>query len=155
RRFPMRTAATPARTSSTHRRFDFLRGLSRPVASAKRSLDLEIDCGLFSPISLDLVLDGLSFVQRVKAGPLNGSVLYERVEAASRAGKEALKQLLTEFPGLTTGRLRRSKARSRARGNQPTRKTSLRKVGWPRLFPRRYLAVVRPQRRDYGEIIGS
>jgi len=26
------------------------------------------------------------------------SVLYETVEAASRAGKEALKQLLTEFP---------------------------------------------------------
>jgi hypothetical protein len=27
------------------------------------------------------------------------SVLYETVETASRAGKEALKQLLTEFPG--------------------------------------------------------
>ena len=26
------------------------------------------------------------------------SVLYETVEAANRAGKEALKQLLTEFP---------------------------------------------------------
>ena len=62
RRFPPRNAATPMRMSSTHHRFDILRRKSRPVASAKRSSDLEIDRGLFSPIALDLVLDGLSLV---------------------------------------------------------------------------------------------
>ena len=38
----------------------------------KTSSDLEIDRGLFTPIARDLVLDGLSFAQRVEAGPLNG-----------------------------------------------------------------------------------
>jgi len=49
----MRTAATPARTSSTHHKWDIPKRWSRWVASAKRSSDLEIDRGLFSPIALD------------------------------------------------------------------------------------------------------
>jgi hypothetical protein len=62
--FPMRTAATPTRT--IQRRLAWL------VALAKRSFDLQVDRRLFPAITLDLVLDRLSFVQRVKAGPLNG-----------------------------------------------------------------------------------
>src|SRR5262245_32592362 len=62
RHFPMRTAATLARKSSTHHMLDTLRQQARRVAAAKWSFDPEVDCGLFPPIALDLVLDDLSLV---------------------------------------------------------------------------------------------
>jgi hypothetical protein len=40
----------------------------------------------------------LTFRLLFKAEPERSSVIHEAVEAANRAGKAALKQLLTEFP---------------------------------------------------------
>jgi hypothetical protein len=59
----MRTGATLARKSSTHHMFDTLRRQAQRVASAKWSFDFEVDRGLFAPIALNLVLDGLSLVE--------------------------------------------------------------------------------------------
>ena len=61
---PMRTAAIRVRRSSMHRRSGTRWHQARRVASINRSLDLELHCGLFSPIALDLILDGLSLVER-------------------------------------------------------------------------------------------
>jgi hypothetical protein len=48
-----------------------------------RSLDLEVDRRLFPSIALDLVLDGLSLVERVEAGPLYSRDMNEHILAAA------------------------------------------------------------------------
>jgi hypothetical protein len=61
---PMRTAAIRVRRSSMHRRSGTRWRQALWAVSINRSLDLQLHCGLFSPIALDLILDGLSLVER-------------------------------------------------------------------------------------------
>jgi hypothetical protein len=63
--------------------------------------------GLFDQTDFSVVVKHRSPSETVEMGDISGwsnspiecsSVRYETVEAANRAGKAALKQLLTEFP---------------------------------------------------------
>ena len=61
---PMRTAAIRVRRSSMHRRSGTRWHQGLWAVSINWSLDLQLHCGLFSPIALDLILDGLPLVER-------------------------------------------------------------------------------------------
>ena len=61
---PMRTAAIRVRRSSMHRRSGTRWRQALWAVSRNRSLDLQLHCGLFSSIALDLILDGLSLIER-------------------------------------------------------------------------------------------
>src|SRR5208282_1202782 len=88
--FPMRTGATRPKTSSTHHKPDSRRRPARLAASIRPSLDLELDRGLFPPITLDFVLDGLSLIERAQPGLLNGRNMDEYVPAAARRLNESI-----------------------------------------------------------------
>src|SRR5579864_1963755 len=60
------------------------------TALATRSPGLEVDGRLFPPVALDLVLDGLSLVERVEARPLNGRDVNKHVPAAARRLNEPI-----------------------------------------------------------------
>ena len=61
---PMRTAAIRVRRSSMHRRPGTRWHQALWAVSINWSLDLQLHCGLLSPIALDLILDSLSLVER-------------------------------------------------------------------------------------------
>jgi hypothetical protein len=46
-------------------------------------LDPEIGCGLFAALSLNLVLDGLSLVERTQASPLNSRDVDKHIFATA------------------------------------------------------------------------
>ena len=59
---------------------------ARPAAPAIDNIDMplldpKIDRGLFTAIALDLVLDGLSLIERTQPGPLNSRDVDKHISA--------------------------------------------------------------------------